>query len=163
MYSGFVATNFSNLFRPRPTRSFIVVHKTTVATTSDGIALRPSIKRRPTMGSWRSQSIRSAVLRWYVFVMKRGLPKIGVVVQSSCSRCGVQVHWRVTDIDTQRTEVEPLDTPTSFACDHWEEHHKATFRAPMNPSGQSRAGVVSATVLTKPPAFTVAQPVVRDR
>jgi hypothetical protein len=77
---------------------------------------------------------------------------VGKVVQSTCDPCEVVVHWKVAEIDRDHTESEPLDVPTGFVCDHWRDHHEATGRAPLNPSGRAYAGTVSAKVLSAPPS-----------
>jgi hypothetical protein len=74
---------------------------------------------------------------------------VGEVVSSECSACDVLVHWRVVDCGSSRSDWEPLDAPSSFACGHSQEHHEATSRARLNKSGRASSGPVAAKLLTK--------------
>lgn len=75
------------------------------------------------------------------------MTEVGQVVQSSCSQCEVVVHWKATE---NGSAWEPLDAPSSFVCDHWQDHHEATGRARVNASRRAHAGFISAELLTKP-------------
>lgn len=72
-----------------------------------------------------------------------------IVVQTECSECDVRVHWKVDDVSRDRTEWQPLDAASSFACPHWGDHHEAGDRARHNSSGEAWQGPVVARVLTK--------------
>jgi hypothetical protein len=74
---------------------------------------------------------------------------LGLFVQSSCSECDVLMYWKVTDIDSDTTECEPLDAPTGFVCDHWRDHLRRWVERPLNPSRRANAGTVSERVLSK--------------
>jgi len=78
-----------------------------------------------------------------------GISGVGEVVSSECSSCGVLVHWKVVDLGSTRSEWEPLDAASSFACEHSQDHHEATHRARLNKSGRAYAGPVAARVLTR--------------
>lgn len=151
MYLRFVALNFGKLVCLGPTRSFIVAHKGKIAVLPDGASMHYTLR-----------SVRNVLLRLTASMIGNS-PKVADVVQSWCSACRVRVNWKIADIDGQVTDAEPLDAPTSFACEHWQEHHEASLRACLNPSGQSRSGFVSGKVLTKPQTCTAAQPVARNR
>jgi hypothetical protein len=74
---------------------------------------------------------------------------VGEVVSSECSACDVLVHWKVVDRDPSRSDWEPLDAPSSFACEHSQDHHEASHRARLNNSGRASSGPVAAKLLTK--------------
>jgi hypothetical protein len=73
----------------------------------------------------------------------------GEVVSSECSLCDVLVHWKVVDADRNCSEWQPLDAPTSFVCEHSQDHHEASFRARENPSGRAYSGPVKAKFLSR--------------
>jgi hypothetical protein len=74
---------------------------------------------------------------------------VGLVVSSECSECGVLVHWKVVEIDSSRSDWEPLDAESGFACEHWRDHQEANGRALTNKSGRAYAWPVKAKLLTR--------------
>jgi hypothetical protein len=82
-------------------------------------------------------------------VLRLGLlamSKLAEIVQTECKDCGTRVHWKVEDVDSRRTEWEPLDAEP---CKHREDHHEASHRARLNKSGRAFSHPVSARLLTK--------------
>lgn len=77
------------------------------------------------------------------------MPQVAEVVESECKTCEVRVHWKVVDLGSDNSEWQPIDSPSSFVCDHWREHHEATAQTRSNKSGRAYSWPVSARLLTK--------------
>lgn len=89
---------------------------------------------------------REPPLRWLGCAT---MPQVAEVVQSECKTCEVRVHWKVIDTDPDSSEVQPIDAPSGFVCDHWREHHEALGRTRLNKSGRAYSWPVAARLLTK--------------